>query len=83
MSPAEQNVRAKRARAVIRAIERELWRQGNKTGVIVGQMDPDGRLIVRGWVDLPMLAWATEQALLREIYPDARAMGKEPICEPL
>ena len=61
--------RQQRGIAVIRAMERELWRQAN-TGksVSTGSVDLDGTIMVHGRIDLPMLAWVTEQALLREVY---------------
>lgn len=59
----------KRGAAVIRAMERELWRQANTAKTVsAGSADMNGTIMVQGRIDLPMLAWVTEQALLREVY---------------
>lgn len=70
MSGGHSNLRRQqRGIAVIRAMERELWRQANTAkSVSTGSVDLDGTIMVHGRIDLPMLAWVTEQALLREVY---------------
>ena len=61
--------RQQRGIAVIRAMERELWRQANTAKTVkAGSADLNGAIMVHGMIDLPMLAWVTEQALLREVY---------------
>ena len=73
-----------RAASVVRAMERELWRQANinKT-VTAGNIDGDGVIVIHGRIDLAALAYATEQALLRQMYPDLVILEKGPICEPV
>lgn len=58
---------SQRARKVIRAMQRELWRQTTEGTVIsAGQIDLNGHIVVEGKIDLAMLAYVTEQVLLQE-----------------
>jgi len=62
--------RQRRSANVIRAMARELARQVREgTLISAAQVDLDGRAVVEGRVDLAMLAWVTEQALIAEFFP--------------
>lgn len=68
-APVETRARTLRARAVVRAMQRELVRQVREGTLISATMvDHDGRLVVEGQIDLAMLALVTEQVLISEIY---------------
>lgn len=57
----------KRARAVIRAMQRELRRQVEQgTLLSCGTINENGHLVLEGLLDLPMLAFVTELAIVQE-----------------
>ena len=53
-------------------------RQANTAKIVsTGSLDLDGMIAVHGRIDLPMLAWVTEQALLREVYGAIEADARD------